>query len=69
MRDNRLYWPGDKPGAGSAVDLVYFRTGYNRQDYQNAEQLALRATLETLDLVLCPNIALQLARMGAGTDI
>lgn len=61
MRGRRLYWPGDKPGAGSAVDLVYFRTGYNRQDYQNAEQLALRATLETMDLVLCPNIALQLA--------
>ncbi|GAB3034090.1 glutathione synthase [Bowmanella dokdonensis] len=61
IRNRRLVWPGDQKDAATEVDLLYFRTGYNRQDYQTEAQLALRATLETLDLVLCPNIALQLA--------
>lgn len=43
------------------LHLLYFRTGYNADDYQNAAQLRLRTELEQLDLVLCPTLSQQLA--------
>ncbi|MDF2179944.1 glutathione synthase [Aliiglaciecola sp. CAU 1673] len=52
---DRLLWQDRE------VDLLYFRTGYNDADYSDPDLLSLRARLERLNLVLCPNIALQLA--------
>lgn len=53
---DRLHLTGE-----GQVDLVYFRTGYNLDDYGNREQLHWRAGLEALDVALCPTIDLQLA--------
>lgn len=52
------------------VHAVYFRTGYNLKDYQDARGdtepfLRLRAELETLDVALAPSISLQLASAKA----
>ncbi|QSX40948.1 glutathione synthase [Shewanella cyperi] len=46
---------------GEALDLLYWRTGYNAADYQNEAQWRLRSELERLDILLCPDMALQLA--------
>lgn len=43
------------------VDLLYFRTGYNVEDYANAAELTFRASLQQLALVQCPDVPLQLA--------
>lgn len=52
------------------VHALYFRTGYNPQDYldphgQTAPLLRLRAELETLHVALAPTIALQVASAKA----
>jgi len=52
------------------VHALYFRTGYNLQDYtdatgQTASLLRWRATLETLAVALAPSIPLQLASSKA----
>lgn len=46
---------------GTAVDLLYYRTGYNLSDYASPEQLALRGSLQHARLLQCPDIPLQLA--------
>ena len=59
-------WVLTEDGQGVCVDLLYFRTGYNVEDY-GLDQLSIdsavgfRAALEGFDVVLCPNIPLQLA--------
>ncbi len=52
------------------IHALYFRTGYNLQDYQEEQGncqrlLQLRARLETLQVALAPTIALQLASAKA----
>ncbi|MFW5927021.1 MAG: hypothetical protein ACOCSR_03130, partial [Wenzhouxiangella sp.] len=47
-------------GAG-CIDLIYFRTGYNAEDFATPELLEWRLSLETHDLALCPTVDLQLA--------
>lgn len=58
---NRLVLDG-----GRSVDLLYFRTGYNLEDYRDLDGnpdrlLAFRGWLEQRRLVVCPSIAQQLA--------
>lgn len=46
---------------GDEADLLYYRTGYNQNDYASAAQLALRGTLQQAAVRQCPDIPLQLA--------
>lgn len=59
-------WVRAESGQRVCVDLLYFRTGYNVEDY-GLDRLSVdgavefRAALEGFDVVLCPSIPLQLA--------
>lgn len=48
-------------GGGDEVDLLYYRTGYNRSDYNSTAELNLRSKFQQVALVQCPDLPLQLA--------
>jgi len=56
VRNQRLCLPAE-----GCVDLVYFRTGYNLEQFDAPGLLDWRVKLEGLNIALCPTLDLQLA--------
>ncbi len=54
--DHRLVLPD-----GRAVDLIYWRTGYNAEDYSDDSLWQFRAGLEQTHVAQCPDLASQLS--------
>ncbi|RUO68565.1 hypothetical protein [Pseudidiomarina salinarum] len=54
--DHRLVLPD-----GRAVDLIYWRTGYNAEDYGDQSLWQFRADLEKTRVAQCPDLASQLS--------
>ncbi|MDX1705569.1 glutathione synthase [Pseudidiomarina sp.] len=54
--DQRLFLPD-----GRRVDLIYWRTGYNAEDYSDDTLWQFRAKLEQTRIAQCPDLASQLS--------